>query len=75
MPGIDLNATLLIDDRLARRVAIELRRPVVGTLALLLRAREEGLVPALRPLTERLQASGYYLPGQLVADVLSSLGE
>jgi predicted nucleic acid-binding protein len=73
--GIELNATPLIDDRLARRVAIELRRPVVGTLALLLRAREEGLVTALRPLTERLQASGYYLPGQLVADVLSLLGE
>lgn len=73
--GLELEATLLIDDRRARRVAIELGRPVIGTLALLFRAREEGLVPALRPLTERLQATGYYMPTDLVADILSSLGE
>ena len=73
--ALELNATLLIDDRRARRVAIELGRPVIGTLALLLRAREEGLVPALRPLMERLQASGYYMPGDLVVGILESLGE
>ena len=73
--AIEMNATLLIDDRRARRVAIELGRPVIGTLALLLRAREEGIVPALRPLMECLQASGYYMPVDLVAGILESLGE
>ncbi len=73
--ALELDATLLMDDRRARRVAIELGRPVVGTLALLFRAREEGIVPALRPLTERLRATGYYMPNDLVADILASLGE
>lgn len=59
--AIELNASLLIDDRRARLV--------------LLRAREDGLLPALRPLLDRLQASGYYLPGELVLKILASLGE
>ena len=67
--GFELNATLLIDDRRARRVAVELGRPVIGTLALLLRAREQGSVPALRPLMERLQASGYYMPVDLAVGI------
>ena len=73
--GLELNACLLIDDRRARRVAVELGRPVIGTLGLLLRAREDRLFPALRPLIERLQATGYYMPTDLVAEVLASLGE
>ena len=73
--GIELKASLLMDDRRARLVAVELGRPVIGTLGLLLRAREDRLFSALRPLLERLQASGYYLPSQLVREILSSLGE
>ena len=73
--GLELNACLLIDDRRARQVAIELGRPVIGTLGLLLRAREDGFIPALRPLIERLQATGYYMSNDLVAGVLASLGE
>ena len=73
--GIALDASLLIDDRRARLVAIELGRPVIGTVGLLLRAREDGLFPALRPLLERLQATGYYLSNELVLEVLKSLRE
>jgi len=73
--GLELDAVLLIDDRHARRVAIELGQPVFGTLALLLRAREEGITPALLPLVERLHATGYYMPSNLVESILSSLGE
>ena len=73
--GLKLNTSLLMDDRRARRVAVELGRPVVGTLGLLLRAREEGFVSVLRPLIEQLQATGYYLPVDRVEEMLASLGE
>ena len=73
--GIELKASLLMDDRRARLVAVELGRPVIGTLGLLLRAREDRLFSALRPLVERSQATGYYLPSELVRDILSSLAE
>ena len=73
--GLELDACLLIDDRRARQVAVELGWPVIGTLGLLLRAREDRFFPTLRPLIERLQATGYYMPNDLVAEVLASLGE
>ena len=36
---------------------------------------EEGVIPALRPTLDRLQATGYYSPNDLVAEVLAALGE
>ncbi len=46
-----------------------------GTLGLLVRAREEGFIVKLRPLVERLQTTGYFMPSRLVAKALASLGE
>jgi len=37
--GLERNAILLIDDRRARRVAVESGRAVIGTLGLLVRTR------------------------------------
>ena len=73
--ALEMNATLLVDDRLAKRLAVELGRPVIGTLGLLIRAREEGFIVKLRPLVERLQTTGYFMPSSLVANALASLGE
>jgi len=73
--ALQLNASLLIDDRRARLVAIEVGRPVLGTLGLLLRAREDDVIPTLRPLLERLHAIGYYPPGDLVSRIPTSLEE
>lgn len=73
--GLELSATLLIDDRRARSVAVESGRPVIGTLGLLVRAREEGFITTLRPLIKRLKATGYFMPSDLVTRALASLGE
>jgi predicted nucleic acid-binding protein len=73
--ALEMNASLLVDDRRARQLAVELGRPVVGTLGLLLRAREDGVIPTLRPLIEQLQSSGYYLPAGLVQEILAALRE
>jgi hypothetical protein len=73
--AIEREAMLLLDDRRARRIAAESGRPVIGTLGLLVRAREEGLVTALRPLIEQLRSTGYFISDELVAEVLSSLNE
>lgn len=73
--AIEREATLLLDDRRARRMAAESGRPVIGTLGLLVRAREEGFVTALRPLIEQLRPTGYFMSDELVAEVLSSVNE
>lgn len=65
----------VLDERLGRRYARRLGLPVTGTLDLLLRAKEEGLIPALRPIVESLQEGGIYLGPRLVGEALRLAGE
>jgi predicted nucleic acid-binding protein len=68
-------AALLVDDRRARRVARELGLTVLGTVGLLIRARNDGVVPALSKLLNALSESGYYLAPELIAKSLQEVGE
>ncbi len=69
------SAVVLVDERRGRICAAELGLTVVGTLGLLVRARELGLVAQVRPLTDALLASGYFLALPLVDRALASIGE
>jgi predicted nucleic acid-binding protein len=73
--AVDLQAAVLIDERKGRATAATLGLPVIGTLGLLLRARERGWIGPVRPMTATLTASGYFLSRELVDSVLSELGE
>jgi predicted nucleic acid-binding protein len=66
---------LLLDERLARRHAQRLGLAITGTLGVLLRAKQQGLVPEIRPFTEQLQRSGIRLSDALVARTLQLAGE
>lgn len=68
-------AVVLVDERRGRACAAALGLPVLGTLGLLIRAREQGLIGRVRPLTDALLASGYFLARPLVARALASIGE
>lgn len=67
-------AAVLVDELHGRAAAAQIGLPVVGTLGLLLMARERGLVGSLRPLVAVLQAGGYFLSQRLVAQVLANEG-
>lgn len=66
---------LLIDDRRARKVATFNGIAVIGSLGVLLLAKDKGLVPAIRPLIEAIQNAGIYLGEQLVAQALQLADE
>jgi predicted nucleic acid-binding protein len=68
-------AVILVDERRGRACATELGLPVLGTLGLLIRAREQGLVKRVRPLADALLAGGYFLARPLVDRALASIGE
>lgn len=72
----ELNADLvIIDERLARRHVGRLGLPMTGTLGVLLKAKQEGYVPAIEPLISRLQSNGIRLSKPLIAKVLQLAGE
>lgn len=66
---------VIMDDRAGRRVAKDLGVPVIGLLGVLILAKRRGELAAIRPLVERLVASGYYLADGVVGDALRLAGE
>ncbi len=67
---------VLMDERKGRRVAsLIYRLPLIGTGGLLVAAKQRGLIGAVRPMLEGMQAGGYHLGPALVAECLRRAGE
>ena len=70
-PGVEA----VLDERAARACAEALGVGVRGTLGLLVLAKREGAVSAVRPHVDALLGAGYHLGSALVAAVLDEAGE
>lgn len=68
-------ARLILDDKKARRIARQLHLPVTGTLAVLLRAKDQGIVPTVREVLDALVAANFRVSAALVGEVLRRAGE
>lgn len=69
------NAVVILDDNLARQVARSLDIPVMGTLGVLLDAKRAGMVPAISPILDQLQALSFRLDPNTRHLVLKMAGE
>ena len=65
----------ICDDRAARRCAATLGIPVRGTVALVLAAKQRGLIEKARPVLENLVRAGMYLSERVLNDALEQVGE
>jgi predicted nucleic acid-binding protein len=65
------SALVILDDALARRIAEMQAFRLTGTAGVLLRAKREGLVPALRPVIKKLLDLDFRLKTQLVEEILN----
>lgn len=68
-------AQVLLDDRAARRLALSLNLPVAGVAALLLKARQLDLIPAVKPRLDRLLACKFRLSPAIYTEILAKAGE
>jgi predicted nucleic acid-binding protein len=76
MLGLESRESILVlDDALARRVAVGLGLRLTGTLGILLSAKRAGLVSAMTPQLDRLQALRFHVAPQTRAAVLTLAGE
>ncbi len=66
---------ILLDDKRARRVAQDRGLIVVGTLGVLVRAKQQGYLAALRPVLTMMIAQGRYISPTLYAQILQTVGE
>ncbi|QPN70406.1 DUF3368 domain-containing protein [Synechococcus sp. CBW1108] len=66
---------LVVDDRCGRAEARKQGLAIIGTAAVLVLAKERGLVRVCSPLLDALRDQGYYLSDALVAAVLKQAQE
>lgn len=65
----------LLDDRRGRRVALRLGLRVQGSAGILLLAKEQGILPDVRPALDALVEAGLYLSDDVYRRVLTLSGE
>jgi len=72
----EMNADwVLMDEKKGRRKLAQLNIPKIGTIGILLKAKQLGLIPKLKPEIENLQKSGFGIGQAIVNDVLKLAGE
>jgi len=69
------SALVVLDDKLARSIAEMQGFRLTGTAGVLLRAKERGLIPALKPVMERLVSLDFRLKPDLFKAILNLSGE
>jgi predicted nucleic acid-binding protein len=72
----ELNADLLIiDEKLGRFHAKHADLKVTGTMGVLIKAKNVGLIKALRPLLYELTEKNVWISEKLIEDILKKVGE
>ena len=66
---------LLIDDKRGRKVAKINQISTIGSLGILLVAKEKGLIAEVAPLLQQIEQSDIYLSPDLIATVIELAGE
>lgn len=66
---------VLLDERRGRREAARLGLPIAGSLAVLVAAKERGLVSFVRPLIDEIVAEGRWISAELRRPILDLAGE
>ena len=68
-------AEVVLDDFKARQLAVAEGLKLIGVLGLLLRAKAEGRIPAIRPLVDALAFDGFRMSHRLMEDAFRIAGE
>ena len=66
---------VIIDDKLGRRYADQINIPITGTIGILLKAKERGLITAVTPLLYELRNKSSWINDSLLTKAISLAGE
>lgn len=62
---------LILDDAKARKVAEKLHLNYTGTLGVILRSKQQGIIPSIRPLLEKIQQTNFRFSEKIFLEILS----
>ena len=72
----EINADwVLMDERKGRRKLAQLNQQKIGTLGILLKARQSGLLSVLKRELELLRQNGFSISQQIIDEILHQVGE
>lgn len=69
------NCMLIIDDKKGRKLAIEKKIKVTGTLGTLLKAKHKGIITAIKPFVDKLVMIKYRVAKEIIEGILKEAGE
>lgn len=69
------DAILIIDELKGRKVAIDMGLKVTGTLGIILKSKERGIITAVKPLLDALIDNNIRIGSKLYEDILKKAGE
>ena len=65
----------MLDDQAARRLASQHGVKVIGSLRVIVKSKERGLIPLARPVLEKLRGGGAYVSDELNNRAIALAGE
>ena len=71
----ELKIPVMLDDKKARSIARNMDVPVVGTLGLLVHAKEIGVIQQIKPIINDLQSVGFHIADKLRNKILALANE
>jgi predicted nucleic acid-binding protein len=69
------NAVLVIDEKKGRKIARELNIEIVGTLRILLVAKQKGVIPSVKDVIEKLHYHNFRFAKPIIEQILKEAGE
>jgi predicted nucleic acid-binding protein len=66
---------VILDDLPARRLALKLGVPLIGTLGILVAAKESGLIITIRPHLDMLAKRRFFMSEELYREFMAAAGE
>lgn len=69
------NCLLILDDFKARKLASKLNLQYTGSLGILLKAKQSGIIPALAPVLLKIQQTNFRFSEKVLFEILQIAGE
>ena len=70
-----VDSVVILDDQQARNVALQIGLTVTGTLAVFVRAKANGVIPAIKPLIEKMRRTNFRVSAKVELEALQKAGE